>query len=163
MIFMGERRPEQRHDAVAHDLVHRALVAVHGLHHAFEDGVEDSPGFFRVAVGQELHGPLQVSKEDRDLLALALQGALGCEDLLGEMLGGVGLGGGETAGLTGERRPARTAELLARRDGRATTRTGRLKPGATVLAKARARVILNLAPGTLHAVTLWRAGPGKVG
>jgi hypothetical protein len=92
VIFMGERRAEQRHDAVAHDLVHRALVAVYGLHHAFDDGVEHSPGFFRVAVGQELHGSLQVGKQDRDVLALALQDTFGCEDLLGEMLGGVGLG-----------------------------------------------------------------------
>jgi hypothetical protein len=45
----------------------------------------------------------------------------------------------------------RNGELLARRDGEATARAGCLKPGATVLAEACARVVLSLAPGTRHA------------
>jgi hypothetical protein len=41
VILVGERRAEQRHDPVAHHLVDGALVAVHGLHHALEHGIED--------------------------------------------------------------------------------------------------------------------------
>ena len=41
VILMGDRRPKQRHDAVAHDLVDGALIAVHGRHHAFQHGVEE--------------------------------------------------------------------------------------------------------------------------
>ena len=52
VILVGERRAEERHDAVAHHLVHGALVAVDGLHHAFEDGVQEFPGFLGVPVGQ---------------------------------------------------------------------------------------------------------------
>jgi hypothetical protein len=36
MVFMGNGRPEQGHDVVPHDLVHRPLVAVHGRHHLFQ-------------------------------------------------------------------------------------------------------------------------------
>src|SRR5215469_7237944 len=50
VILMGQGRPEQRHDAVAHDLVHRALVAVHGLHHPLEHWIEEFLGLLRIAV-----------------------------------------------------------------------------------------------------------------
>ena len=152
VVLVRERCAEERHDPVAHHLVDRALVAVDGLHHPFEDGVEDLARLLGVAVGEQLHRALEVGEEDRDLLALAFEGGLGGEDLLGEVLGGVRLGAGEAARwLGGERGAAGPTELLARRDGGATARAGRLKPGATVLAEARARVVLRLAPGTLHA------------
>ena len=89
MILVGERRAEQRHDPVAHDLVDRALVAVDRLHHVLEDGVEELPGLLGIAVGQQLHRALEVGEEHRHLLALALERALGGEDLLGEVLGRV--------------------------------------------------------------------------
>ena len=102
VVLVGERRAEERHDAVAHHLVDRALVAVDGLYHALEDGVEELPGLLGVPVGQQLHGPLEVSEKYRDLLALAFEGGLGGEDLLGEVLRGVGLRGVES--LSGSRR-----------------------------------------------------------
>ena len=33
MVLMRDRCPEKRHDAIAQDLVHSALIAVHGFHH----------------------------------------------------------------------------------------------------------------------------------
>ena len=39
MILVGDGRPEEGHDPVAHDLVHSALVAVHCFHHPFEHRV----------------------------------------------------------------------------------------------------------------------------
>ena len=42
VVLVGQRRAEQRHDAVAHDLVDGALVAVDGLHHPLEDRVEQA-------------------------------------------------------------------------------------------------------------------------
>ncbi len=95
VILVGQRGAEEGHDPVAHDLVHGPLVAVDGLHHAFQDRVEEFPRLLGVPVGQELHRPLEVSEEDRDLLALAFEGPLRGEDLLGEMPGGVRLGRGE--------------------------------------------------------------------
>jgi len=62
-----------------------------GVHHQREDGIEELPRLLRVTVGEQLHRALQVGEEDRDLLALALEGALGREDLLGEVLRRVGL------------------------------------------------------------------------
>jgi hypothetical protein len=58
----------------------------------FEDQIEYLAGLLGVAVGEQLHRALEVSEEDRDLLALALQRGLGREDLLGEVLGRVALG-----------------------------------------------------------------------
>src|SRR4029453_19299354 len=69
-----------------------------------------------------------------------------------QVFGDVRLGVGEAARwLGGEPGAAGPTELLARRDGGATARAGRLEPGATVLTEARARVVLSRAPGTLHA------------
>ena len=112
MVLVGERRAEERHDPVAHDLVDGALVAVDGLHHALEHRVEELARFLGIAVGEQLHRALEVGEEHRDLLALALQRGLRGEDLLGEVLGGVGLGGGEAAGLRRERGAAGRQNFL---------------------------------------------------
>jgi hypothetical protein len=87
VILVGQRRAEERHDPVAHHLVHRALVAVDGFHHPLEDGIEELARLLGVAVGEQLHRALEVGEEHRDLLALAFEGGLGGEDLLGEVLG----------------------------------------------------------------------------
>jgi len=63
---------------------------MHGVHQAFEDWIEELPCFFGVALGKQLHGTLQVSKEDGDLLALPLEGASGSEDLFGQVVRGIG-------------------------------------------------------------------------
>jgi len=88
---MCKRRAEERHDAVAHDLIHRALVPMDGLHRALQHGIEELPGFLGIAVGEQFHRALDIGEEHRDLFALAFEGAPGGEDLLGEVLRGVGL------------------------------------------------------------------------
>jgi hypothetical protein len=100
VVLVRQRRTEEGHDAVAHHLVHGALVVMHGLHHAFEHRIEELSGFLGVAVGEQFHGPLEVGEEHRDLFALAFESALGGEDFLGEVLRGVGLRRSETS-LTG--------------------------------------------------------------
>jgi hypothetical protein len=87
MIFMGERRAEQGHDAVAHHLVDDPLVAVHRRHHALQHRVEELPRLLGVAVGQQLHRALQIGEEDCHVLALAFKGGPGGEDFLGQMAG----------------------------------------------------------------------------
>jgi hypothetical protein len=47
VILMRERGTEQGHDAIAHDLVGGALVAVHRRHHALQHGIEEPPGPLR--------------------------------------------------------------------------------------------------------------------
>jgi hypothetical protein len=89
VVLVGQRRPEQRHDPVAHHLVDRALVAVDGLHHQLEDGVEDLASLFRVTIRQQFHRALQIGEQHGDLLALTLHRSFGGENALGEVLGGV--------------------------------------------------------------------------
>jgi hypothetical protein len=93
VILVGQRRTEQGHDPVAHHLVDGALVVMDGLHHPLQHGVEQLARLLGVPVGEQLHRALEIGEEDRHLFALALQRALGGEDLLGEVLGGVGLRG----------------------------------------------------------------------
>jgi plasmid stabilization system protein ParE len=62
-------------------------VAMHRLHHPFEDRIENLPRFLGITIGQQLHRALEVGKEDGDLLALAFEGRFRVEDLLGEVLG----------------------------------------------------------------------------
>jgi hypothetical protein len=71
VVFVGHWRPEQGHDAVTQYLVDRALIAMHGVHHAVQGGVEELLGGFGVEVGDELGGPFQVGKHHRHLLTLA--------------------------------------------------------------------------------------------
>jgi hypothetical protein len=103
MVLMGDWRAEEGHDAVAHHLVDRALVPVDRVHHVLEDGVQDPPGLFRVALGQQLHRALEVGEEDSDDLALALERVARGEDLFGEPRRCVRVGRGESRRL-----PART-------------------------------------------------------
>src|SRR6266850_4510082 len=151
VVLERERRAEQRHDPVPHHLIDRALVAVDGLHHAFEDGIEQLARLLGVTVGEQFHRTLEIREEDGHLLALAFHRDPRGKDLLGDVFGGIRLGASEaTRWLGGERGAAGSTELFARRDGGTTTRAGRLKPGATVLAEATARVVLSLAAGTPH-------------
>jgi hypothetical protein len=89
VILVGERCAEQRHDAVTHHLVDRALVAVHRLHHSLEHRIDEPTRLLGVAVSEQLHRALEVGEKDRDLLALALEGTARGEDFLGEVFGGV--------------------------------------------------------------------------
>src|SRR5262249_22831036 len=73
------------------------------------------------------------------------------EDLLGEVLGRVGLWAGEAAPwMGGERGTAGPTELLPRRERSSTARAGRFEPRATVFAEARVCLAFSLAAGTLH-------------
>src|SRR6187455_1023531 len=91
VIFMGKRRTEQRHDAVAHDLIDGAFITMDGVDHMLKNGIEKLPCILRITVGQELHRTLDVSKKNRHELALAFEPAFGTENLLGEVLRSVEL------------------------------------------------------------------------
>jgi hypothetical protein len=52
VVFVSERRAEQRHDPVTHHLVDGALVAVDGLHHQLEDGIEKLPSLLGITVSE---------------------------------------------------------------------------------------------------------------
>jgi hypothetical protein len=103
VVLVGDRRPEQRHDAVARELVDRALEAVDALAEDREEAVHDPPPLLRVAALGELHRAHHVGEQHRHLLALPFQGAAAGTDLLGEVLRGAGarVGCGNRRGSVG--------------------------------------------------------------
>jgi len=56
VVSVGHRDTERRHDPVAHDLIHRALVMMDGLHHPLQDRIEESLRLLGVPVAQQFHG-----------------------------------------------------------------------------------------------------------
>ena len=156
VVLVGERSAEERHDPVAHHLVHGALVAVDGLHHALEHGIEELARLLGIAVGEQLHRALEVGEEDGDLLALALQRRLGREDLLGEVFWRVRLRAHllrRRAISLAEPRAAFATELLAGRTGRTAARTGETQAGSALAAELLGGRVLVTTLRTLHALT----------
>ncbi len=90
MVLVGYRGAEERHDAVPHDLGHPAFVKVNRFHHALEDAIKNLPARLGIAIGQDLHGSLQIREQDGHMLPFALQYVLRVEDPLGEVTGRVG-------------------------------------------------------------------------
>jgi hypothetical protein len=95
VILVGKGGAKEGHNPVAHDLVHGALVAVDGLHHPLEDGIEKLPSFLGVPVGKQLHRAFEVREQHGDLLPLAFEGCLRRQDAFGEVPGGVSVRGRE--------------------------------------------------------------------
>jgi hypothetical protein len=92
VVLVGERRPEQSHDAVAHHLIDGAFVAMDRFHHPLEHRIEEPPGVFRVSIGQNLERSAEISEEDGDLFALAFDSLAPPENLLREVLWRVAMG-----------------------------------------------------------------------
>ena len=109
VVLAGERCAEQRHDAVAHDLVDGAVVAVHRLHHPLDDGIEQLARLFRIAVREQLHRALDVGEQNGDLLALAFDAGAGGEYPLSQVLRRISLRGRHGCSRF-QPRPARVTE-----------------------------------------------------
>ena len=92
VILVRDRRAEQRHDAVARVLVDGAFEAVDSVGQDLEEAIQDAVPLLGIDRLRELQRALHVREEHRDLLALPLEGAPGGQDLVGEVLGGIGLG-----------------------------------------------------------------------
>jgi len=93
VILVGERRAEQRHDAVAHHQVHGALVVMHRLHHAIEHRLKDRARLLGIALGDQFHRAFQVREQHRNLLALSFERGARGENFFRKMLWRVVLGG----------------------------------------------------------------------
>ena len=68
-------------DPVAGRLVHGALEVMDGLHHVFEDGIEEFTRLLWVALGQQLHRTFEIGEEHRHLLAFAFERSPGVQDI----------------------------------------------------------------------------------
>src|SRR3989441_4705228 len=96
VVLVGDRGAEERHDAVAGVLVDRPLVVVDAVREDPEEAIEEAMPLLGIDTLSELHRARDVGEEDGDGLALALERALGGENLLDEVARRVGarLGGG---------------------------------------------------------------------
>ena len=90
VVLVRDRRAEQRHDAVAGELVHRALEAVNAVAEDREEAIHDRPPQLRVGLLGQIHRADHVGEQDRDLLALTIEIGPRVTDLVGQVLGGVG-------------------------------------------------------------------------
>jgi len=93
VVLVGDGRAEQRHDAVAGVLVHRAFEAVHAVGEDLEEAIENLMPLFRIDLLGQFHRAFDVGEQHGDLLALAFEGGLRLQDFVGEVLGRVGTGG----------------------------------------------------------------------
>jgi hypothetical protein len=154
VVFVGNGGPEQGHNAIAEDLVHRALKTVHGVHHVLEGRVKELLGGFRVEAADEFRRVLEIDKQHRHLLALPGEGRTGRQDLGGEIERRVGLGGRHArlwgVEFGGQRRATATAELLLRLIRKATRRTGQGQWRPALGTEPASGAILGVAMGTLH-------------
>ena len=90
MVLVRDWRTEQRHDAVASVLVHGALEAVHAFGEDRKEALQDRVPLLGIAVGEQFHRALEIRKQHGDLLALAFEGGLRLQDLVGEVFWSVG-------------------------------------------------------------------------
>src|SRR4029450_3503147 len=67
VILVGNGGTEQGHDAVPQHLIHRALEAVYGGHHALQGRIEELLRGFGIEATDEFCGVLEVGKKHGDL------------------------------------------------------------------------------------------------
>src|SRR5260370_758632 len=123
------------------------------LERMMEDRVEELSRLLGIAVGQELHRPFQVCKQNGHLLALTFQRASRGEDLLNQVLGRVDMWrmelGPRGGCRQGERSAASAAELLAALVQETARRARRGERQPALAAEAAAVTVLSLTPRTL--------------
>ena len=72
MILVGNRRTEQGKDAIAQGLRDIALIAMHGIHHELQCGINNRPGFFGIEPFNQRRRAFEVSKQGGDGLPLTV-------------------------------------------------------------------------------------------
>ena len=85
MILVRYRCAEQRHDAVAHDFVDRALVAMHGIHHHADCPVEMWPASSGSLLSMISSEPLMSANSTVMCLRSPVSQRPGINDALGEV------------------------------------------------------------------------------
>ena len=87
---MGNWRAEEGHKTIAQELVDGAFIAVHSVERQGEEAVEQRVHRLRSQPFSQGSGVGQIAEQHRDLLAFALQGTAGGQNLLSEVRWGVG-------------------------------------------------------------------------
>ena len=157
VILMRDRRAEQRHHAVAGELVDRALEPMHAVGRDPEKVFDDTEPSFGIEPLGEGHRAFDIGEQHGDVLALAFQRRPRLADLVGEMLGWERRvrGGRFRRRRRGSRqRPAAfAAELLVGLVRCAAYRAGKGQPRPARGAEFPSFAILMSAGGTTHAVS----------
>ena len=95
VIFVGNRRAKQRKDAVPQGLRHIPIIAMDGVHHELQSGIDDGTGVFGIESFNQRGRAFEVSKDGGDGLTLAIgctagfHGRLLGPDVLGQVRRGV--------------------------------------------------------------------------
>ena len=149
MVFIGERRAEDRHEAIAQELIHGALEAMHFGQRTRKEIREQGMHRFGAERTRERGRVHHIAEQYRDLFLLTAQGVSIGEDLLREMGWGViGRAVREfrrvRAGAA-QRRPAGPAETLLGGDRRLAGRALPCERLSTLRAELRVRRVLVMA------------------
>src|SRR5438874_2220137 len=90
MVLMGNRRPEERHEAITQELIDSALIAMDSAQRQLKKMVQDGMHGLWPELLRQARVIRQVTEEHGDLLALPLQRRVGGEDFLHQVLRSVG-------------------------------------------------------------------------
>src|SRR6266542_4903300 len=88
-LLHSQWRAEKRHQTVARQLVHRALIAMDLMDQVCVELIHEGKERFLPELHAQRRIADQVSEQHRHVLALPLEGAAGAENLFGEVLRGV--------------------------------------------------------------------------
>jgi len=109
MVLVRDRRPEERHQPIAEELIDGPFVPVDLRESELKDPAEERVhGLGAQALGEGSRVG-EVGKQYSEILSLTLKRALGDQDLVGQVFGSVGLGGGKTRLARGFKRDRRAA------------------------------------------------------
>src|SRR2546428_743737 len=87
---MGNRCPEQRHEAITEELIDGALVAMHFVERYFKKAIEEGVHCLRSDTLRNGSGVHQVTEQYRHLFAFAFEGTPGGQNFLGKVFRGIG-------------------------------------------------------------------------
>ena len=135
VVLVRDRRPEQRHDPVARELVHGALEAPDALGEQREEALHDLTPLLGVGLLGHVHRAHDVGEQDGHLLALAVErrrfvfGSRDGRRCLPELLP-AGVAEALAGGILGAAARTRLRPLEARTAGPAESRVGRVRGAA---------------------------------
>ena len=132
VVLVGDGGPEERHDAVAGELVDRPLEAVDTVGEDPHEPVHHREPVLGVEVLLEFHRPLHVGEEDRDLLVFPSREAREARAFSAMCSGGGGGAGGAPAGGgCGSRRRPHPAQKAASATAGSPAVRARVGPAAS--------------------------------